>query len=532
MLHTESMYSPKRFQEELTDCAQRIDQLRTFGVPGQLNGEDLLTALRTTLLAVRKLESLQTELIDKSETTRAARKLGAATSDLVSHTIGVSKKEANGIVLRAVDRAQYPRLEIAYAEGKLGDRAMRLTMKALKWLKKDLPAQTYPEAEQKAVKLGTELVDGPLARALEELVSSYPQSLPRLEREKQEVEQQRGIFFSAIAGGWSLTGLLPETEGNIVRRALGIGARKDRARRINHKLPALPEPARVADALVDLCRRHLPTDDGEGQSAAAAGPVVSGKGVAVDRRTLNKQKVDHGKVDRIEESGAKKETSKRERDEGRSPKTEGNEGGGGVAWHSAVPSGTTTEKTPAPPPGLSGFKEPGSNEDSQNPQTLFAGSGISMPVGQADGSMELGRDARLASLAQRSALLERDGGCIAPKCDALPETCEVHHIKRWGLGGRTNLSNLVLLCPHHHWMADHPQSGLVVPTTGDLEDRPRGRYHTLDKFARETLVTPTVEQVPLQMDGMSQALLRKNNPAMNRTTRRNREGPSEDAQPP
>ena len=66
----------------------------------------------------------------------------------------------------------------------------------------------------------------------------------------------------------------------------------------------------------------------------------------------------------------------------------------------------------------------------------------------------LGRGKRHASAAQRTALAERDRGCI--NCGASPIWCQAHHIKHWAHGGTTDLDNLCLLCSTcHHQVHDH-----------------------------------------------------------------------------
>ena len=69
------------------------------------------------------------------------------------------------------------------------------------------------------------------------------------------------------------------------------------------------------------------------------------------------------------------------------------------------------------------------------------------PFGQI---LDYGRARRLATPAQRRALAARDGGCLIPGCGALPGWCDAHHLIPWQLGGPTDLSNLLLLCPRHH----------------------------------------------------------------------------------
>ena len=62
-----------------------------------------------------------------------------------------------------------------------------------------------------------------------------------------------------------------------------------------------------------------------------------------------------------------------------------------------------------------------------------------------------GRARRFATRAQRRALLMRDGGCVVPGCDETRiERLHAHHLRSWLAGGRTDVSNMVLLCDVHH----------------------------------------------------------------------------------
>jgi hypothetical protein len=70
-----------------------------------------------------------------------------------------------------------------------------------------------------------------------------------------------------------------------------------------------------------------------------------------------------------------------------------------------------------------------------------------------DGAQVLasGRARRHATGAQRRALLMRDGGCARPGCDETRvERLHAHHLRHWLHGGRTDVSNLVLLCDVDH----------------------------------------------------------------------------------
>jgi len=55
----------------------------------------------------------------------------------------------------------------------------------------------------------------------------------------------------------------------------------------------------------------------------------------------------------------------------------------------------------------------------------------------------------------RRAVILRDRHCAAPGCTQPPVGCQVHHITPRRRGGRTKLSNLILLCSFHHLIAVH-----------------------------------------------------------------------------
>jgi hypothetical protein len=69
--------------------------------------------------------------------------------------------------------------------------------------------------------------------------------------------------------------------------------------------------------------------------------------------------------------------------------------------------------------------------------------------------LRVGRTQRTATAAQLKALAVRDGGCIHPGCSRTPAFCDAHHVVHWTDGGATDLDNLVLLCRHHHRTLHH-----------------------------------------------------------------------------
>ncbi|WP_394160177.1 HNH endonuclease signature motif containing protein [Galactobacter valiniphilus] len=68
--------------------------------------------------------------------------------------------------------------------------------------------------------------------------------------------------------------------------------------------------------------------------------------------------------------------------------------------------------------------------------------------------LKLGRAQRLFTKDQRRVLIARDHHCRAPGCDIPGQWCEVHHVIPWQDGGKTNVTNAILLCNFHHHEID------------------------------------------------------------------------------
>jgi hypothetical protein len=70
--------------------------------------------------------------------------------------------------------------------------------------------------------------------------------------------------------------------------------------------------------------------------------------------------------------------------------------------------------------------------------------------------LDAGRASRLFQPIQRKALRLQAKCCQAEGCDMPPEWCDAHHLEPWAAGGKTNLKDGALLCPHHHRLAHNP----------------------------------------------------------------------------
>src|SRR5215211_2008681 len=96
--------------------------------------------------------------------------------------------------------------------------------------------------------------------------------------------------------------------------------------------------------------------------------------------------------------------------------------------------------------------------------------------------LSVGRKTRTVPPALRRALNSRDPVCRFPGCPQR-RFLHAHHIDHWAHGGRTDLSNLVQLCSHHH--------RLVHDGGYRIERGPRGtlRFHRPDGRALPTTTT-------------------------------------------
>ncbi len=92
--------------------------------------------------------------------------------------------------------------------------------------------------------------------------------------------------------------------------------------------------------------------------------------------------------------------------------------------------------------------------------------------------LDIGRNRRNPTTAMRRALVERDGGCRWPGCNRPAGFCDAHHVRPWISGGETTLTNLVLVCAHHHHVAHTPGWSVTFDGTTFEIHRPDGTGFT------------------------------------------------------
>jgi Domain of unknown function (DUF222) len=112
--------------------------------------------------------------------------------------------------------------------------------------------------------------------------------------------------------------------------------------------------------------------------------------------------------------------------------------------------------------------------------------------------LSVGRKTRTIPPALRRALRARDGGCCFPGCSQR-RFVDAHHLRHWAHGGETKLSNLLLLCRHHHRLVHEGGFGVSqTPDGGATFSRPDGR---------------TIRTVPRNRRGSRRELWRSNRDA-------------------
>jgi hypothetical protein len=97
---------------------------------------------------------------------------------------------------------------------------------------------------------------------------------------------------------------------------------------------------------------------------------------------------------------------------------------------------------------------------------LACDSAISRIIAKGEREAETTRASRTTPPAIRRALAVRDRGCVIVGCNRPARWTDAHHVEHWTRGGPTVMSNLILLCKHHHRLAHEGGAGLEQIDTG------------------------------------------------------------------
>lgn len=102
--------------------------------------------------------------------------------------------------------------------------------------------------------------------------------------------------------------------------------------------------------------------------------------------------------------------------------------------------------------------------------------------------LDVGRSQRIFPAHQVRAITARDRHCQYPGCHAPPSFCEVHHSLWWFKhGGKTSVTNGILLCWHHHTVVHRQQITI---------HRRNGTWQFTNRFDQPINAPPTVSWPP------------------------------------
>ncbi len=430
---------------EPTPVARALDAIEGildgFDVAAAGRGERLACAQRARALASR-LTAVAGVLLARAEATQES--MGAAgtpTTSWLTVQGGMSKREAAGFLHQAQELAAHPDVADAATAGRISVGQARAIHTVLGGMT-SLSESQQGRAEELLLDLAGSMDTDRLAKAAPQVLTAVaPERAEenlekRLQRQAEAAQHNRSLVFGRDGNGSvTFSGSLPLVDGETWIAILDAYSESRRRTALEERDPlatSLSPQQRRADALLAMIGNHA-----TGRQA----PKVAG-----DRPRIMIT-VDYAKL-LADATGA----------------------------------------------GLIGDGEPISAGDLR----LLCCQGGLLPavLGGPSLILDMGREQRLVTPDIRAALDLRDGGCIFPGCHAPACTCDAHHVIPWSCGGVTALTNLCLLCHHHHALLEPAKYGtrdqweiriaddgipeVIPPRRCDPQRRPlrHARFHT------------------------------------------------------
>ena len=387
---------------------------------------DRLALVAEARVLAGRLDAVVCVLVAEADAAGAAlRATGTPSTSWLAVSANLSKKESAAVVLRARALAGHQRVQQAAVEGRLGMGQARAITGVLDGLPAALTPEQRDQAEQRLLDHAAQFDAAHLAGMSEQVLREVsPATADDHEAERQQrlaeaAHRNRGLsFFRDPEGSVSFRGSLPavDAEGWIA----------------------------IIDSYVESCRRCL----------------------AEERDPL-----------------AEPLTPQQRRADALTSM---------IADHTTSSTRSLRRRRPPPGGGDPLLRRPAParrrNRDAASRTNRLAAGDlrrlcceadlIPAVLGGASEILDVGRAHRLVTRAIRTALTQRDAGCVFPGCDTHPTACEAHHILPWWAGGHTSLANLALLCHHHH--------ALIEPAT----------HSTRDQWAIQIAPDGTPETIP------------------------------------
>lgn len=334
-----------------------------------------------------------------------------STSSWLSATQLLTSDQASGLVLKGRDLHRFPDLERAALDGEITVGQAVAVGATLRELPDECTPEQYADAE--ALMLGQcATLDskqlGTCSRLLLECIAPDTHDAleeARLEKQLARAERERYLRFRHDGHGTTLIdGSMPTEQARQVETLLGTFAAENHRRGVDRVDPFVEltsRPQRLADALVAVCERIQHCGDAPAHGGDRPRVMVT---IAIDKLL-------------------------------------------DAASRGGVEVGSDHHLTPG-----------------ELRRVLCDADLAPVVLGGDSEILDVGVTQRLVTRPIRTALTLRDRGCIFPGCDKLPVDCDAHHATPWTYGGPTNLSNLVLLCRHHHGLLEpRGEAGVPLP---------------------------------------------------------------------
>ena len=370
-----------------------------------LSDGDRLELVALAGVLAGRVEALRCALVAEADAVDASvRAKGTPSSSWLALTGTLSRKESAGLLYRAKDLAASPAVQQEVLAGRIGvDQARSITR-----VLHDLPATLSGDQRQHAagvlIGYAQRCDSAQLARMTGQVLAEVAPDLAdqadadRLHRQADAARRDRSLWFTRERGSITFRGSLPVADGEGWVAIIDAYVESQRRTALEERDPlavSLSPQQRRADALVAMIRHHQ-----AGRLAPAGGGDRPRIVVTLHYDTL---------ATRARQVGL-------------------------------LPTGDRI--------GAGDLRRLCCDADL-----------VPMVLGTASEILDVGRTHRLVTRAIRVALGHRDRGCVFAGCDTHPTACEAHHLVPWWAGGRTDLTNLALLCHHHHGLVEPDKDG-------------------------------------------------------------------------
>jgi hypothetical protein len=427
-----------------------------------LDPKDCLTFLDGLRRCIDRLETCYGMMINQATTAGVPNRAGFPTMEIaLERTSHICGKDTRRRSNQAATLGGAPSIENAMLEGRLNQTQAFGAAKATQLAKKQLDPAVHAQVEDYAAQTAAKSSFVAPSKLAEELVSRFDpatsgveQSAEAAQRQAERAKRARYIAFNNDgAGSIIFRGSLPLLEGMAFQRL--VIAYGEKARANNSHTPSHNQPSA-----------------GERFGGTGVGSVTGDAGRVAASTSGASRTVVAGEVDRAAGMGGR--YSLRAVEQGQFA------GRGALLADGLVAMVGDVQRAKCGP--LLGGDRPRLNitisldqlkaaVEQHLPATGVGPDGdtltatelrklacdcevLPIVLGGAGEVLDVGRSGRTIPAGIRRALDERDGGCCFPGCDRPVEQCQAHHVIPWAKGGHTRLSNLMLLCAHHHGVVE------------------------------------------------------------------------------